>query len=192
MADRSAYRDELSAAQARVAALEEALAARSPDADRHRQIVELEAERRRALDSADPRRIRKASALVGGGIFLLLAIPFVVVSIAYSHVALLGALAIVAVPALLLGLLSPLIFRSGAKSMLASVDKRLEEARRFRDLEEQVKETRDLVEQMARRERRLRIEEPIHGAARSSPSPIEEAAIPEEESPELPQKRRAR
>jgi hypothetical protein len=187
MTDRDAYRDDLAAAQARVATLEDALAARNASGGeaRAREIAELEARRAKALAAGDERRIRKATLLLVAGIFVLLltllAVPAFLVS---GDLPSLGLLAIAAVPCLLLGGILPLVFKAGAKQELANVDARLGEATRMRELEEQVKETRGLLAQMAQHGPRVRLDE--HADAGE---PTEDR---EPEEDEAPARRRSR
>jgi hypothetical protein len=176
MPAKDAYRDELEAARARIEALAEELAGRvAKDGEQAGEVSELERKRQRAVDAGDTKRIFRGSAIFAAVVFLGLAAVFVIPDLAAGHGFAPALLMFPLAFATVFGLLSGFAFKAGARQTLALAEKQLKEARRLRDLERDVRETRGLLEEMAGRKTGLRIDPaPDAGEERSG----EEGAEP--------------
>ena len=134
------YRDELAAAHARIAALEEQLANRSlraPASDA--RIAELEEKRDKAARAASPRTARRVGIALGAMIAALFGAPALLA----------GAPGLGAIGAALGVFIGALVWWSQLGSgadILMKAQRELDDALRLRALEQQVAETRHLVE----------------------------------------------
>jgi hypothetical protein len=140
-----AYREELAAAHARIASLEAELASRKAPAT-DKRIRDLDAQRDKLQETIEPERIRKVALLT----------PFVTASL-FGVLALLAALGgpkpeLIAIPiagAVLGGLISLLhafVNPKSVRAQIAKLDEQIAEIRRITALEEEVRETRRLIE----------------------------------------------
>ena len=155
MAGPDPYRDELRAAQARIALLEDKLAARdgADDEEDDQELSRLRAQRKELLRSAKPRVRAERSAVVGMVMTAVVSLVSMVVLAKLPH----PNLARAAVGSLLTGAISAaLVFWVSISSTqvgLLAVDKqiaaarrRLQEARRLRAIEEELRASREARE----------------------------------------------
>lgn len=141
--DDSAYRGQLAAAHARIAALEAELGKRSDP-----KIQELENQRAKLAKVAEPRQIRRMALflplLVGG----VLSIPALIAAFTEPSKELLllplAGLVIGGILAALHVLLTP----SSTRAAIAAIDDKIAEARRLIALEDEMRETRRMLESM--------------------------------------------
>jgi hypothetical protein len=138
-----AYRDDLSAAKARIAALEAELAARSPEAP-DPILAERERAYARARSAADPTTIRVRSMLFAtvppaAAVLVIYALwdPFVSDLSGYASVLLLGC--VLSIP---FGLVVWWLRKNRAAAALVLARAELEETKRVRQLEREVAEAR--------------------------------------------------
>jgi hypothetical protein len=165
------YRDELAAAHARIAALEERLASEgkgSADAV-DRKVAELEEQLRRTRLSADPARARRVGIIVGVAFLLVGLVPVITLVARFGSFVLSDAAPILvffALVATALGFFVGKLLPSARRSEIARLEQMRDEALHMKELEAEVKETRRaLAEVLATEGARPRVAVPSEDAA---------------------------